>query len=58
MEEWQKLRGECLECRSCGLAQTRTTVVFGDGCETAKIMLVGEGPGQNEDEQHRGQGID
>ncbi|MPM33207.1 Type-4 uracil-DNA glycosylase [bioreactor metagenome] len=51
MDDWQILRRECLECRNCGLAQTRTTVVFGDGCETAEVLLVGEGPGQNEDEQ-------
>ena len=26
------------------LADTRTNVVFGDGAETAEIMLIGEGP--------------
>ena len=38
-------------CRVCALADTRTNVVFGDGSETAEIMLIGEGPGQHEDEQ-------
>ena len=51
MEEWSNLREECLQCSGCGLAESRTHVVFGDGCETAEILLVGEGPGQNEDEQ-------
>jgi len=51
MDDWQKLRRECLECRGCGLAEKRIHVVFGDGYETAEVLLVGEGPGQSEDEQ-------
>lgn len=51
MDDWQILKQECLQCQNCGLAETRTNVVFGDGCETAEIFLVGEGPGQSEDEQ-------
>lgn len=51
MDDWKTLKQECLACRGCGLAQTRANVVFGDGAETARIMLVGEGPGQSEDEQ-------
>ena len=35
----------------CALAETRTHVVFGDGAETAEIMLIGEGPGEQEDLQ-------
>ena len=51
MNEWETLRSECLQCYGCGLAQTRAHVVFGDGSETAEVLFVGEGPGQNEDEQ-------
>lgn len=51
MDDWQILRQACLQCQNCSLAETRTNVVFGDGCETAEILLVGEGPGQSEDEQ-------
>lgn len=36
-------------CTRCGLADTRTSVVFGTGAETADLMLVGEAPGRNED---------
>ena len=50
-DSWETLRSECMACRGCALAETRTHVVFGDGTQTAKILLVGEGPGQNEDEQ-------
>ena len=51
MDQWEQLRQQCMSCRACGLADTRTNVVFGDGAETAEIMLIGEGPGQHEDEQ-------
>ena len=51
MDTWEELKKECLACRGCGLAKTRTNVVFGDGSETAEILIVGEGPGANEDEQ-------
>ena len=50
-DQWEVLRKECLSCRSCALADTRTQVVFGDGATDAEILLIGEGPGQNEDEQ-------
>lgn len=36
-------------CVACGLARTRTRVVFGDGNPEAPLMLIGEGPGQQED---------
>lgn len=39
------------ECTLCPLAATRTQVVFGAGSEHARLMFVGEGPGQQEDLQ-------
>ena len=45
------LRGACRECEKCGLCATRTNVVFGVGSPQAKILFVGEGPGENEDLQ-------
>ncbi len=45
------LEKECSQCRRCGLCQTRTNVVFGQGSAQAKVLFVGEGPGQQEDEQ-------
>ena len=43
------LRTEALACTQCGLASTRTQVVFGTGDEHARLMFVGEGPGADED---------
>ena len=51
MDTWESLKKECLACRGCALAETRTNVVFGDGATDAEILLIGEGPGQHEDEQ-------
>ena len=51
MDTWEHLERECMQCHGCGLAETRTHVVFGDGAKNAEILLVGEGPGQHEDEQ-------
>ena len=49
--DWETLKSDCLSCRGCGLCETRTNVVFGQGSEHAEVLFVGEGPGQNEDEQ-------
>lgn len=45
------LKEECLSCRKCALADTRTNLVFGVGNPDAEIMLIGEGPGEQEDLQ-------
>lgn len=47
------VREIALGCPRCGLAKTRTRVVFGEGSETAELMVVGEAPGENEDRQGR-----
>ncbi len=49
MNEWESLRGECLNCRRCALAETRTNVVFGEGNPQAEVLCIGEGPGEQED---------
>ncbi|MCI2107049.1 MAG: uracil-DNA glycosylase [Intestinimonas sp.] len=49
MKNWDELEAECLSCRKCALADTRTNVVFGDGNRQAEVMFVGEGPGEQED---------
>ena len=38
-------------CRKCGLCETRTQTVFSDGPATARLVLVGEAPGRDEDAQ-------
>ena len=50
-DRWEILEQECSHCRECALCQTCKNVVFGVGNPQAEIMLVGEGPGANEDEQ-------
>ena len=49
MGEWESLRDRCLQCRACGLCQTRTNVVFGVGDPHAEVLFVGEAPGERED---------
>ncbi len=46
---WQALEQRCMDCRNCPLCETRNHVVFGVGNRQADIMLVGEGPGRQED---------
>jgi uracil-DNA glycosylase len=41
---------EAATCQRCPLGHTRTCSVFSDGSPTAPIMLIGEAPGQQEDE--------
>jgi uracil-DNA glycosylase len=38
-------------CQRCALGASRTHVVFADGQPTAPLMIIGEAPGQQEDEQ-------
>ncbi len=45
----EQLKNKCLSCQLCGLRQGCQQVVFGDGNPTARLMLVGEGPGADED---------
>lgn len=46
----EEVKNACRDCRKCDLAKTRINVVFGEGVFSSKIMLIGEGPGQQEDE--------
>jgi DNA polymerase len=43
------LRQAAAGCRACGLYRNATQTVFGDGSESAHLMLVGEQPGDRED---------
>ena len=49
MYQWESLKQICSACTKCGLCETRNHVVFGTGNESADIMFVGEGPGEQED---------
>lgn len=50
-DNFEELRENCLNCRRCGLCETRTNVVVGVGNPRSKVMFIGEGPGENEDLQ-------
>jgi DNA polymerase len=48
-----KLQKEVRQCRQCALAATRKNVVFGEGDVNARLVFVGEAPGEEEDIQGR-----
>ncbi len=48
------VRSKCESCTACALGKTRNNIVFSDGNpSTAKIVLIGEAPGEMEDETGR-----
>ena len=51
MDTWESLERDCAGCRGCSLAGTRHNLVFGVGTAQAEVMLIGEGPGEQEDLQ-------
>ena len=50
-DNWEQLEEDNKQCKKCKLCQTRTNVVFGIGNKDADVMLIGEGPGADEDMQ-------
>lgn len=48
-EQIEELRAECDNCTKCPLNETRRNVVFGEGNPESPLMIIGEGPGMNED---------
>jgi len=50
-EQMAELLGECMQCTGCRLRERAKNVVFADGTPDTDLMFVGEGPGQQEDEQ-------
>ncbi len=48
---WETLKKDCLSCEKCQLKNGRTQVVFGTGNRQAKVLFIGEGPGEQEDKQ-------
>ena len=51
MDTWESLKRDCAGCRCCFLGETRHKLVFGVGNAQAEVMLIGEGPGEQEDLQ-------
>lgn len=48
-----EIQHTCQSCTACKLAATRQNVVFGEGDPNARLMLIGEGPGAEEDRTGR-----
>lgn len=47
----EQIRADVEACHRCPLADGRTQTVFGDGNPDARVLIVGEAPGKNEDLQ-------
>ena len=47
----EQTRADVEACHRCPLADGRTQTVFGDGNPDARVLIVGEAPGKNEDLQ-------
>ena len=50
-QQWEDLKTEVQNCTKCDLCNSRTQTVFGTGNTHADWLLIGEAPGQQEDEQ-------
>lgn len=49
IDNFDTLRETVLGCTACRLCEGRTKVVFGAGNPNARVMVIGEGPGREED---------
>ena len=49
IDNWEELEKSIINCEKCKLCKGRTNIVFGTGNKNADIMLIGEGPGADED---------
>jgi DNA polymerase len=46
---WSQLIQQVASCTACDLCKTRTQTVFGVGNQSAKLLIIGEAPGAQED---------
>ena len=51
LKQLDMLKGKINSIRNCDLKKNATNLVFSDGNPFAKIMIIGEGPGANEDKE-------
>ena len=51
MKDWNELENSIKDCEKCNLCKNRKHIVLGEGNKNADIMLIGEGPGADEDEE-------
>lgn len=50
-DNWEELKQSIENCKKCRLCENRINIVFGEGNKDAKIMMIGEGPGADEDKE-------
>lgn len=50
-DNWEELEKSIVNCNKCKLCTNRTNIVFGVGNKEADIMMIGEGPGADEDRE-------
>lgn len=50
-DNWEELEASIINCNKCKLCENRRNIVFGEGNKQSEIMLIGEGPGADEDIQ-------
>lgn len=46
----KEIENDCSRCFKCDLSKSRSKIVFSDGNPKSKVMIIGEGPGKQEDE--------
>ena len=51
IDSWENLQAQVAQCTQCDLCKTRSQTVFGSGNKNADWMIIGEAPGQSEDQQ-------
>lgn len=52
-EQLEQAAARIRECQDCPLGRSRTNAAPGEGPADARVMLIAEGPGKNEDQQGR-----
>lgn len=49
--DWPQLQQAAAQCQACTLCQSRSNTVFGSGDQQADWLIIGDAPGQEEDQQ-------
>lgn len=49
--DWEDLHAQVAACQQCQLAKTRSNTVVGRGNREARVLIIGEAPGEQEDQQ-------
>ena len=50
-DNWEELEQSIKDCKKCKLCTNRSNIVFGTGNKETTLMMIGEGPGADEDKE-------